>query len=78
MIIRISRHCWAGWIVHIAGDAGYTLEKQTSCAFAARQIAKASGYEVSYPDFYLSNEQALKKIRSTQSNQTIHAKKSND
>lgn len=37
-----TTHCRAGWVVHLAGKAGYDLQKKTSCCFAAMQIYKAS------------------------------------
>lgn len=59
-----TTHCWAGWIVHLAGEEGYKLEKQTSCAFAAYQIAKKSSEnKVRFPWFYKSNNDALKKMK---------------
>lgn len=58
-----TTHCWAGWIVHIAGKEGYQLEDFTSTLFAAMQIYKKSNGESINPSyFYLSNEDALEKI----------------
>ncbi len=37
-----TTHCRAGWVIHLAGEAGYKLQKQTDYAFAAMQIYKAS------------------------------------
>ena len=37
-----TTHCRAGWVVHLAGKAGYDLQNKTSCCFAAMQIYKAS------------------------------------
>ena len=54
-----TTHCRAGWVVHLAGEAGYELERRTSNLFAAQQIYKASGYEISPARFYDSNEDAL-------------------
>jgi hypothetical protein len=54
-----KKHCRAGWVVHLAGEAGYALEEQTSAVFAAMQIYKASGYEISPVRFYDDNERAL-------------------
>jgi hypothetical protein len=54
-----TTHCRAGWAVHLAGPAGYELEKKTSTVFAAMQIYKASGYLISPVRFYESNEVAL-------------------
>ena len=54
-----TTHCRAGWAVHLAGPAGYALEKATSPVFAAQQIYKASGYEISPVRFFDDNEKAL-------------------
>jgi hypothetical protein len=54
-----TTHCRAGWVVHLAGNAGYALENRTSWLFAAQQIYKASGYEISPVRFYDSDEKAL-------------------
>ena len=54
-----TKHCRAGWVVHLAGDAGYALEKQTSTLFAAMQIYKASGYKISPCRFFDSNDDAM-------------------
>lgn len=54
-----TTHCRAGWAVHLAGEAGYELEKKTSWLFAAQQIYKASGYQISPCRFYDSNADAM-------------------
>ena len=54
-----TTHCRAGWVVHLAGEAGYALEKRTSPVFAAMQIYEASGYLIAPPRFYESNNLAL-------------------
>ena len=54
-----TTHCRAGWVVHLAGEAGYELERKTSALFAAQQIYKASGYEISPVRFYDDNEKAM-------------------
>lgn len=59
-----TTHCWAGWIVHLAGEKGYELENQMDTPFAAMQIFKASnGYSVNPAWFYLNNDQAREKIK---------------
>lgn len=58
-----TTHCRAGWVVHLAGDAGHKLEQQTSPLFAALQIYKASGYEISPVRFFDSDEAALEDMR---------------
>ena len=58
-----TTHCRAGWVIHTAGAEGYALEKETSSVFAAMQIYKASGYEISPNRFYDSNEEALEDMK---------------
>ena len=58
-----TTHCRAGWVVHLAGEAGKNLEKLTSTSHAAMQIyRKSSPIKVSPPRFYESNEIAMKDI----------------
>lgn len=54
-----TTHCRAGWAVHLLGDAGYELEQRSSTIFAAMQIYRASGYEISPTKFYESEVEAL-------------------
>ena len=58
-----TTHCRAGWVVHLAGEAGYALEKQTTTLFAAQQIYKASGYLISPVRFYDGNDKAMADMR---------------
>jgi hypothetical protein len=58
-----TTHCRAGWVVHLAGDAGRKLEQITSTPFAAMQIYKASSeIRVSPVRFYEDNKTAMKDI----------------
>ncbi len=58
-----TTHCRAGWIVHLAGEPGYLLEKATSTQFAAMMIyKKSSPIKVSPPRFFEDNETAMKDI----------------
>ncbi len=55
-----TTHCRAGWVVHLAGDAGKKLEQHTSTQFAAMAIYKASSpIRVSPPRFFETNEVAM-------------------
>ena len=54
-----TTHCRAGWVVHEAGNAGYALEAQTSTLFAAMQIYKNSGYEISPVRFFDTSSEAM-------------------
>ena len=59
-----TTHSRAGWVVHLAGEKGYALEKYFgSAALAAQLIYKQSGYEIHPGKFYESNEQAMEDIR---------------
>ena len=58
-----TTHCRAGWVVHLAGEAGKALEDRTSTLFAAQQIYHASSpIKVSPPRFFESNEIAMADI----------------
>lgn len=58
-----TTHCRGGWVVHLAGEAGYTLEKKTSTEFAAMMIYRASSdIRVSPVRFYEPNEVAMADI----------------
>jgi hypothetical protein len=59
-----TTHCRAGWVVHLAGEAGRKLEDHTSTQFAAMQIYKASSdIRVSPPRFFETNEVAMADIK---------------
>jgi hypothetical protein len=56
-----TTHCRAGWVEHLAGEAGKKLADDTSTAFAAMMIYKKSSpnIRVSPVRFYESNEVAM-------------------
>ena len=55
-----TTHCRAGWVVHLAGDEGYALEKFfNSTALAAQLIYRESGSPINPNRFYDSNDDAL-------------------
>ncbi len=54
-----TTHCRAGWVVHLAGEAGYALERFHDTALAAQLIYSASGFEINPGRFYDSDEAAL-------------------
>ena len=59
-----TTHCRAGHVVHLAGKEGYKLEEETSCAFAAMMIYKASSeIKVSPVRFYEGNDEAMADIK---------------
>jgi len=54
-----TTHCRGGWVVHLAGEAGYALERFHNTLLAAQLIYSASGYEINPCRFYDNNELAL-------------------
>ena len=56
-----TTHCRAGFAVHLAGAAGYELEKQLGSQRAGAAIYRASTGRV--PHFFANNEAALLDIR---------------
>ena len=54
-----TTHCRGGWVVHLAGEAGYALEKFHTTALAAQLIYEASGYKINPSRFYDSTKDAL-------------------
>ena len=58
-----TTHCRAGWVVHLAGDAGYALEHFHNTTLAAQLIYEASGYKINPGRFYDSDTDALADMR---------------
>lgn len=58
-----TTHCRAGWVTTLAGEAGRKLEEATSPLFAAQQIYKASGYEISPVRFFDGDVDAMADMR---------------
>lgn len=59
-----STHCRAGWVVHLAGEAGYALEEQVDTDVAAVLIYIVSDPEFNeIPNFYCDNELALEDMK---------------
>ena len=70
-----TTHCRAGWAIHLAGDAGYTLERQAQHAgytlerqaqhaeIAGALIYAASRPGVPIPDFFCEDEEAMDDLR---------------
>jgi hypothetical protein len=54
-----TTHCRAGWVVHLAGEAGYALEEFHNTALAAQLIYRESGYAINPARFFDSNDEAL-------------------
>jgi hypothetical protein len=54
-----TTHCRAGWVVHLAGEAGYALERFHNTPLAAQLIYEASGYKINPGRFYDSDADAL-------------------
>jgi hypothetical protein len=57
-----TTHCRAGWAIHLAGKAGYDLERKLGSAeYAGRAIYRASTGRS--PHFFATNERALEDIK---------------
>ena len=67
-----TTHCRAGWAIHLAGEAGYALEKKYNAEQAGRMIYLASTGRV--PHFYATNASALEDIRECAAQQNLLSK----
>jgi hypothetical protein len=56
-----TTHCLGGWSVHLAGPAGYELERKFDVQRAAAMIWQASTGMV--PHFFASDEDALEDLK---------------
>ena len=54
-----TTHCRGGWVVHLAGEAGYALERFHNTALAAQLIYEASGFKINPGRFYDTNDDAM-------------------
>ncbi len=54
-----TTHCRAGWVIHLAGEEGYKLEKFFDTCLAAQFIYRESGYEINPCRFFLNNDESL-------------------
>ena len=72
-----TTHCRAGWITHLAGEAGKSLEEAWTTNHAAWLIYKASDPEIKgRPDFFCSNGEALadmKRLTDEESTRVVEA-----
>ena len=57
-----TTHCRGGWVVHLAGEAGYALERMHNTALAAQLIYAASGSPISPVRFFETKEEAMADI----------------
>jgi hypothetical protein len=64
-----TTHCRGGWAVHLAGEAGYELERSVGVGRAAEMIYRASTGRVPW-FFDPSDERALDDIRRCAAMQT--------
>jgi hypothetical protein len=65
-----TTHCRAGWAVHLAGEAGYALERFHGSLLAGQLIYRESGYPINPCRFFDTNADALadmKKLVESQS-----------
>jgi len=58
-----TTHCRAGWVVHLAGEAGYALERFHGPLLAGQLIYRESGYLINPGRFFDSNEEALEDMK---------------
>jgi hypothetical protein len=59
-----NTHCWAGWVVTLAGEAGKKLEKFFDTPLAAMKILDASSpLSVSPVRFFETNDDALEHMK---------------
>ena len=64
-----TTHCRGGWVVHLAGEAGYALERYHNTLLAAQLIYRESGYLINPCRFFGGNAAALadmKKLAETE------------
>ena len=54
-----TTHCRAGWVVALAGEDGFELEKRFNWELAAMLIYRESGSPINPARFYDSNDVAL-------------------
>jgi uncharacterized protein YjbI with pentapeptide repeats len=58
-----TTHCRAGWAIHLAGEAGYALEKRFGPQHAGAMIYRASRPGQHAPHFFATDADALADIR---------------
>ena len=58
-----TTHCRAGWVIHLAGKAGYDLERFCGPHYAALLIYRESGYEIDTETFYYKKDFALEDMK---------------
>jgi hypothetical protein len=56
-----TTHCRAGWAIHLAGEAGYALEREFDSLRAGRMIYLASTGRA--PHFFGTNEATLADLK---------------
>jgi hypothetical protein len=71
-----TTHCRAGTAVHLAGPAGYELEKKTSPELAGLLITWAScPWMKEVPNFYAKNDEAMADIRACAEREAVEKAK---
>jgi hypothetical protein len=58
-----TTHCRAGWVVHLAGEQGYALERFFDTPLAAQMIYRASGYDINPCRFHDRGDVALEDMK---------------
>ncbi len=54
-----ARHCWGGWIISLAGEAGKALAALCGPMLAAMAISDASGHRIAPAQFFANDVDAL-------------------
>ena len=69
-----TKHCRAGWVVTLAGEAGFELEGKIGTPAAAAAIYMASDPDLEkIPDFYSSTKDALADILACAEREKVRA-----
>ena len=66
-----TTHCRAGWVVHLAGDAGKALEARFNTELAAMLIYRESGSPINPARFYDSGPAALEDMKRLADAETV-------
>jgi len=71
-----TKHCRAGWVVHLAGEPGYAAERFYGPALAAQLIYRESNPElpVSPVRFFETNDVAMADIKAMAEREAAVAK----
>ena len=70
-----TTHCRAGWVVHLAGESGYALEKFFNTQLAAQMIYDASdpNYRINPGRFFDGNSNALADMKALAEKEAVQS-----